>query len=241
MTCATVVVTVCAIFFDSWQSRRADRKVKQIETLTDSTISDMTEKLQQSSTLVETQVALFHSALQYLDKLRQSSGNDPRILLELAKAYERVGDLEGSPFGANLGDSEAALHSYQKALGAATEAHSRLPGDESTRALIEAYQRLARMEYSSETLRTLQKAADHFQQCLPLARAFWQQNPADPLRRGLVSANYSGLALVEEINREPDKALKNLRAALQILGSDLNGDQEHDLTLARLHISSDAR
>ena len=235
MTCATIVVVVCAILFDSWQSRRAARKVNQIETLADSTISDMTEKLQNSSASVETQAALFHAELQYLDQLRQSSGNEPHVLLKLVKAYERVGDLEGSPFGANLGDEEAALHSYQKALGAATEAHSRLPGDESTRALIEVYQRLARMEYSSETLKTLQKAADHFQQSLPLAQAFWQQNPADPIRIGLLSANYSGLALVEEINREPDKALKNLRAALQILGSDLNGDEEHDLTLARLH------
>ena len=116
MASAIVVVVVSAVFFDSWWSRRADRKVKEIETLTDSTISDMTEKLQQSSTSVETQAALFHSALQYLDKLRQSSGNDPHVLLRLAKAYERVGDLEGSPFVANLGNSETAVSSYQEAL-----------------------------------------------------------------------------------------------------------------------------
>ena len=67
-------------------------RVKQIETLADSTISEMTGKLQQSSTSVETQAALFHTELQYLDQLRQSSGNDPRVLLQLSKAYRRVGD-----------------------------------------------------------------------------------------------------------------------------------------------------
>ena len=142
MTCATLVVIICAIFFDSWQSRRAARQVNQIETLADSTISDMTEKLQQSSTSVETQAALFHSALDYLDKLTQSSGNDPHVLLELAKAYERVGDLEGSPLVANLGNRGTAIQSYQEALRAALEAHARLPGEESSKAVIEAYQRL---------------------------------------------------------------------------------------------------
>jgi hypothetical protein len=78
VTCASVVVVACAIWFDSWQSRRAARRVNQIESLVDSTISDMTGKLEQSSTSVETQAALFHTELQYLDQLRQSSGNDPR-------------------------------------------------------------------------------------------------------------------------------------------------------------------
>jgi len=39
----------------------------------------------------------------------------------------RVGDLEGLPFVANLGNSGAALKSYQEALRAATDASSRLP------------------------------------------------------------------------------------------------------------------
>ena len=64
MTCATVAVVISAIFFDSWQSRRAARRVNQIETLANSTISDMTEKLQNSSASVETQAALFHGAIQ---------------------------------------------------------------------------------------------------------------------------------------------------------------------------------
>ena len=233
MACAAVVVVICAIFFDSWQSRRAAHRVSQVEALANSTISDMTEKLEQSSTSVQTQAALFHTELEYLDKLRQSSGNDPHVLLELAKAYERVGDLEGSPFVADLGNAGSALHSYQEALRAATEAHSRLPGEASTRALIEAYQRLGRMEFF---LGSLQEAADHYQQSLPLARGFWQQNPADPTRRRLLAMNYFGLGEVEFDNLETDKALKNLRIALQTMNDDLSGNDDHDTWLARIHV-----
>ena len=235
MACATLIVLVGSAFFHRWQSRLADRKVKQVATLADSAISDLTSKLEQAPASTETQAALFHSALGYLEQLRQSSGNDPRLLVELSKAYMRVGDLEGSPFVANLGNSETALHSYQEALRAATEAHWRLPGNESTKTLIDAYQRLARMEYSYVSLEKLQEAADHYQQCLPLSRDFWQQNPADPVRKALLAANYSGIANIEDVSREPDRAMKDYHTALQILGGDLNGNEDHDLRLPTLY------
>jgi serine/threonine protein kinase len=235
MTCATVVVAVCAILFDSWQSRRADRKVKQIETLTDSTISDMTEKLQQSSTSVETQAALFHSALQYLDQLRQSSGNDPHVLLELAKAYQRIGDLQGSPTAAaNLGTPEAAIASYQSALHAALEARARLPGKDSTKAVIAAYQRLGALQY---TLGRSQEAYESYRKSLALALDLWRERPDDADRRQLLVANLTGLGNVELDNLETDKALASFRSALEIFGDTQNGDEDHDRTLLRLHWS----
>jgi serine/threonine protein kinase len=235
VTCALSALLCVSVLFYSWQSRRAEGRVKQIESLANSTISDITDKLQQSSASVETQAALFHSALQYLDKLRQSSENDPHVLLELAKAYGKVGDLEGSPFVANLGNSGTALRSYQEALALATEAHSRLPGEESTKTLIEACQRLALMEYSFVSLEHLREASDHLHQCLPLARDFWQQQPADSVRKSLLAYNYSGLSVIEEVNREPDKALNDVRNALQILGPEVNGDDKHDMRLSTLY------
>ena len=235
MACATLMVLVGSVFFHGWQSRLADRKVKQVATLADSAISDLTSKLEQAPASTETQAALFHSALGYLEQLRQSSGNDPRVLLELSKVYMRVGDLEGSPFVANLGNTGSALNSYQEALHAATEAHSRLPGEESTRTLIEAYQRLARMEYSYASLENLDKAADHYQHCLPLARGFWQLNPADPVRIRLLASSYSGLADIEDYSLQPDKALENYRKALQIVGGELSGNEDHDMMLPRLY------
>jgi serine/threonine protein kinase len=235
MACTTVLVLIGSVFFHQWQSRRADRKLIEVELLADSAISDMTGKLQASSASVETQASIFRSALQYLNQLRQNSGDDPRLLLELVKAYERVGDLEGSPVGENLGNSEAALHSYQEAFRTATQAHSLLPGDESTRALIDACERLAYMEYSWTSLENLQKATEHFQQCLPMARDFWKQNPADPMRRDLLAHAYSGLGNIEEASREPDKALKDFRTALEIIGNDPNGDEKHDMRLPNLY------
>jgi eukaryotic-like serine/threonine-protein kinase len=233
MACATLVVIIGAVLFDSWRSRRADRQVKQVASLADSAISDMTEKLQESPASVETQASLFHSALQHLDQLRQSSGSDPRLLLELSKAYERVGDLEGSPFVANLGNSGTAIASYQEALRTAIEAHARMPGEASTTAVIEAYQRLGGME---SFLGNVQEAQDNYRKSLSLALDFRHQEPDDPMRKRLLAMNYGGIGDVQLFSLQPDKALENFREAFQIFGNEPNGNEDHDRTLVGLYI-----
>jgi serine/threonine protein kinase len=233
VTCAAFIALCGAILFDSWQSRLADRRVKQVETLADSAISDLTEKLEQSTASTEAQASLFHSSLKYLEQLRQSFGNDPRLLLKLSKAYERVGDLEGSPFVANLGNARTAVTSYQEALRMAIEAHARLPGEESIRAVIEAYQKLGALEFF---LGDIQKAQDNYQQSLPLAQDFWRRRPEDPTRGRLLAMNYARLGDLQLDNLETDKALNSFLSAFRIFGSDPNGDEDHDQTLMRLYI-----
>src|SRR6516165_1123125 len=233
MALATSVVLAGTILFYSWQSRLADRRIKETEKLTDSAISDISEKLQQSSVPVETQAALFRSALQYLDQLRKSSGNEPRLLLKLSRAYARVGDLEGSPYVANLGNSGVALTSYQEALRMALAAHSRLPGGESTQALIEAYERLGALEFF---LGKIEEAHDKYQRSLSLAHDFWKDKPEDPTRKRLLAMSYARLGDLQLDDLETDTALDSFRAAFRIFGKEANGEQDHDDTLMRLYI-----
>jgi serine/threonine protein kinase len=214
------------------QSRKADRRVAQVRWLANSAITDMTDKLQHSSASIETQAALFHSALTYLDELRRSTGNDPRLLLELSKAYVRVGDLEGSPFVANLGNSATAVTSYQKAWQAAREAHERMPGDESTQALIEAYQRLGGIQIF---LGNLREARDNYEQGLSWAQSFWQRKPDDPARKRLLAMNYAGLGKVDLSNLHPDEACQWFSMAFQIFGTIPSGDEDHDQFLIGLY------
>ncbi len=233
MTSATAIVLIGSIFLHRWQSRAADRRVKQVAALADSAISDLTEKLQQSPASTEAQASLLHSALGYLEQLRQESGNDPRLRLELSRAYTRVGDLEGSPFVANLGNSGTALASYQEALRAALDARARLRGEQSTEAVIEAYHRLAGMQ---SFLGNTHEALDNYQKSLPLAIEFLQQKPNDPMPIRLLAMNYAGIGDVELSSLEPDKALNSYREAFQVFGSDANGQEDHDRTLTGLYL-----
>ena len=68
-------------------------------------------------------------ALEYLDGLSQQSQGDASLQQELAAAYERVGDVLGYPYAANLGDQSGALASYHKALAIRQSLFSAHPDD----------------------------------------------------------------------------------------------------------------
>ena len=55
-------------------------------------------------------------ALEYLDTLSEAGSGDAGLQRELASAYERVGDVQGSSSRANLGNYKGALASHRKAL-----------------------------------------------------------------------------------------------------------------------------
>jgi tetratricopeptide (TPR) repeat protein len=56
-------------------------------------------------------------AQEYLDEMaRDTKGLDLRVLADLAKAYTAIGDVQGRPFGSNLGNPKAARENYNKSV-----------------------------------------------------------------------------------------------------------------------------
>jgi len=107
-----------------------------------------------------------------------------------------------------------------------------MPGDEGTRAVIDAYHRLGRIQ---SYLGNLKDARDDYLQSYPIVRAFLQQKPDDPARRSLLAMNQYGLGEIEFNSRQPDQALKSFRATLDVVGADGNGREDHDQMLSRLY------
>jgi serine/threonine protein kinase len=232
MAGAISAVFAGSMLFFLLESHAADARLKHVQTLADSAISDMTQTLQQSSASVELQASVFRSTLTYLNQLRQYSGNDPRLLLKLSKAFGRVGDLEGSPVTASLGNTGNAIASYKEALQTAIAARDRLPSEESLKAVVEAYQQLGQLEFFSGTLR---EARNQYQQSLTVARELSMRKPGDPLCNRLLAMNFSGLGYVQLNSLETDQAVESLRTAVRVLGTDSNGAEDHDRTLATFY------
>ena len=233
VTSTSILMLAVFLFGYAWQIRVADRRVSEVRGLADSAISEMTDKLQQSSTSTEAQAALFHRALLYLNQLNVKTGDNPRLLLEISKAYIRVGDLEGSPFVANLGNSGTAVTSYQNALRTAMEAKDKLNIPESTAAVIKAHQRLGDI-YTF--LGDVRSATEEYQSGLALARPFWQKSPQDPMRIEMLTTIYAGMGDVALDKLRPDEALAHYLEATAISGDQPNGDEAHDRFLADLHL-----
>jgi non-specific serine/threonine protein kinase/serine/threonine-protein kinase len=91
-----------------------------------------------------TRELIVRTTVQYLDSLAREAGGDPGLQRELARAWARVGDVQGNPTGANIGDTAGAMQSYRRAIELADAARAALPGDlDAVRALAGAHRRLA--------------------------------------------------------------------------------------------------
>lgn len=74
---------------------------------------------------------LVKRALEYLDSLAAEAADDPSLQRELVFAYVKIGNAQGNPNNANLGDTAGALQSYSRALAIAEQlgTKSRNDGD----------------------------------------------------------------------------------------------------------------
>lgn len=105
-----------------WQWRRAERAHREAEERFDDTrrlagtmlfeIHDAIADLPGSTPARE---LIVKRALQYLDRLSGEAVDD-NVRAELAAGYLQLGDVQGRPGAANLGDTRGALESYRKAV-----------------------------------------------------------------------------------------------------------------------------
>jgi tetratricopeptide (TPR) repeat protein len=58
---------------------------------------------------------MVQSALEYLSSLDNAGTRDRAEMAQLAEAYRKIGDVQGNPTNANLGDTAGALESYARA------------------------------------------------------------------------------------------------------------------------------
>ncbi|HEU4594019.1 MAG TPA: protein kinase [Pyrinomonadaceae bacterium] len=108
---------------------RAERRFADVRRLSNAFLFEIAPKIERLEGSTEAREALVTSALQYLDSLARESGDDPQLQSELAAAYEKVGDLQGAPRRANLGDFSGAIASYEKARDVRRRLLEKSPGD----------------------------------------------------------------------------------------------------------------
>jgi len=98
------------------QARIAQRRFNDVRQLANSLMFEVHDSIKDLAGSTPARKLLVSKALQYLDSLSQEAAGDASLQRELAAAYEKVGDVQGHPYEANLGDTAGALASYRKAL-----------------------------------------------------------------------------------------------------------------------------
>jgi non-specific serine/threonine protein kinase/serine/threonine-protein kinase len=127
---ALIVLTLIGgIIGTAWEARRANRRFNDVRRLAHSVLFDYHDAIADLPGSTAVREKLVKDSLEYLDSLAQEGGSDASLQREIASAYLKVGDVQGRPNFANLGDTAGALASYLKALNLREQLAAAEPGN----------------------------------------------------------------------------------------------------------------
>ena len=93
----------------------AERRFDELHALVHALLFDIYAEIEHRPGSTRARRLLAEKALLYLDTLLAEAEDDAELRYELAVAYMKIGDVQGNPVQANLGDTQGALSSYRKA------------------------------------------------------------------------------------------------------------------------------
>jgi eukaryotic-like serine/threonine-protein kinase len=111
-----IVMTVREARIAEAQRARAERRFSDVRKLANTFMFDIHDAIRDLPGSTRVRERLVATAREYLDSLAQEAHGDAGLQRELAAAYERLGDVQGGGFAANIGHSESALDNYRKAV-----------------------------------------------------------------------------------------------------------------------------
>ncbi|MCG2590596.1 serine/threonine-protein kinase [Rhodohalobacter sulfatireducens] len=94
----------------------AEQRSQDVRQLAHSLIFDLHDSIANLPGSTPARELIIEEALNYLDGLAQTENAGHGLLLDLAEAYRKVGDVQGNPTNNNLGKHREAITSYQKGL-----------------------------------------------------------------------------------------------------------------------------
>jgi serine/threonine protein kinase len=128
------------------EADRAEHRFQQARKLANSLLFEFHDIIKPLPGSIEARQAVVQTALDYLSRLQKEASFDSSLQWDIAIAYEKVGDLQGYPYGDNLGQSAAALASYREALQIKTQVASLLPEESRWRSLSQTHMKISDLE-----------------------------------------------------------------------------------------------
>jgi len=203
-----------------WQARRAERRFQEVRKLANTFLFTFHDAIRDLPGSTPARELIVKTALQYLDNLAKDAKNDAALQMELAAAYEKVGDVLGNPSNPNLGRTDDALKSYQKSLQLRLDASDgAIDRPDEGRAVLQSHLKIADILIGAG--RT-DESEPHTNSALALARKFGTQNDLLQVhrrqgelavRRGDLEAGEKAYAAAVAIAREEARRKPGLESS----------------------------
>lgn len=239
---------VGGIVASSWQARiaqqqraRAERRFNDVRKLANSILFELHDAILPLPGATKARELLLRRAQEYLDSLAREAKDDVSLQRERALAYQRIGDVFGSTWQANLGKTSLAIENQKKALElfktlvAADPANLELRRDLGT-----SYRRVCSLQ---QTNGQFQQALEACGKDLELREAIAKARPGNQTAQYELAYSYQALAsplfLIGDFKRSEEYRAKSLPifTALHQASPD-NRDFHFELAVAILRMAN---
>ena len=201
------VSLVSAATISTIQARRAQKRFDEVRTLANTFLFDFHDKIRDLPGATPAREMVVNTAKKYLDRLAAESAGDTKLQLELAAAYDRLGDVLGSQTTASLGHTKDALAAYRSAFHLRQALEKTTPSDPAIyTALTESYNRLGDAE----------KLAGTMQAAMPL----WQESARRARAANSPRQEFDALldvATGAQRMSDPDTSIEAMRRAISLV------------------------
>ncbi|MCC6262905.1 MAG: serine/threonine protein kinase [Bryobacterales bacterium] len=191
----------------------AEARFQDVRQLANSLIFDLDTDLAQIPGATGVRGKLVERALEYLDRLDHESRDDLELQRELASAYEKLGDVQGRPNVANIGNSALALECYRKALSIREEVRARRNDIPARQDIASTYSRLSAL---AKLMGDYEGGLKYDRDALRMYQEMLALEPANIANRRKVASAYTSLGGGLSQIGDWDGVLETRRQALRM-------------------------
>ena len=220
---AIVLALAAGLVVALWQARVAHRERAAAEQrfelarkVAGSLMFEVHDEISELTGASRARELILRQSLAYLDALSKDTGANVELERDLANGYERVAVLQGNTGAANLGSTEAARASLQKALALRRRVLATDPNS------VEFRRELARTERQSVTIfSNSEEKLRYAEAAVSTMEGLVAERPKDPALRAELAASEHAMALSLTAEQRYPEAIAYYRKALShAAGSD---------------------
>lgn len=216
---AAILVLSCVA---AWQSvaatrarERADQRFADVRSLANAVIFDYQDGIRNLSGATAVREKMVDDGARFLDRLALDAADDPALRLELARAYERLGEVKGSFFSPSVGNAAAAKEFYSKALMIKEELLAANPENADYAAgVADTYDRVADFEFG---LGNQSPAVDYYRKSVAVRETLFRRNPADRVVKLKLARGYRNIGVRGRNTVNTDESLELIDRARRLI------------------------
>lgn len=219
---AVVIILLTATVITAWQARvarteraKAERRFNDVRQLANSVVFELHDSIQNLPGSTPSRELLVGRALEYLDKLANEGGQDRSLQLELAAAYDKIGDIQGGFGTSNLGQRKKAGESYRKALAIKEALVAAEPDNvDFRRKLSGGYTKLGNILWVEVDMNG---ALEAYGKALEINKNLADEVPTDPQIKWDLAMSYGKFGYLLGANNRANEAIENTRKSVVIM------------------------